>query len=204
MIRLRNAIFGIFAEILSRNIFSSDKVITRRTRDHGAPCSTDAIPPTGGLRIYATGDLILVDADRSGGIVRLVHCWQFLARNRGEGTPHISLFYVFLSPSPRARETYRVLWDFMRVKVQEDLGDRLQAHFAVIERLLPLDLRGGIPGTIIEDCRAQLQDQCILGIFAQLLSGKPGPRNGPPSFSPRGATPPGNSLVKSIAGVPRQ
>ncbi len=204
MKRLRVAILGIFEEILTRKNISRGTGFTRHTKGIFPQFQSNLIPSTGGLRVQASNQYILVDVDRSGGIVHLMQCWKFLGRNRVEGTPHISLFYVFLSQSNRARENYLALWDFMWVKVHNDLGDCLQAHFATIERPLPLDLHVGIPDTIIEHCKAQLQEQCILGIFEQLLSGKPGPRNRPPSFTSHEEISSRDSRVKSNAGVPGQ
>ncbi len=173
MRRFRDAILGIFEEIISRRDLVDRRVITRRTRAHGSN-STDLIPFTGGLRILAAGQVVLVDADRSGGITRLLHCWEFLARNDGIGQVHMSLYYVLLLPSNGARDYYRSTWEFVRGKAQVECGTRLRAFFASCERPRLFEPRAGMSPSIIEHAKAELRGQGMLTSFEAVLAGNAG------------------------------
>ncbi len=144
---------------------------SRRTRAHGTRGLVDEIPSTGGLRVITAGQAILVDADRTGGIARLAQCWEFVSRHREEGSPRLSLFYVFLSRRDCAGDTCRVSWDFLRAKARDDCGERLNAHFATCGQPAPFAFRGGNPALVLKNCKAQLEGQSILGEFARALAG---------------------------------
>ncbi len=172
MKRLRNAIFKTFEDELSRNFDPLEMSTTKRTRDWSALHSINAIPPTGGLGITLPKGLIIVDADRSGGINRLMQCWQFLARNRADDILCITLFYIFLSPSHAASETGHTLWDFVAGKARAECGEHLQVHFAACVRVHGLNSKASIPTDVIEQCTAQLEAQGILAAFERCLAGE--------------------------------
>ncbi len=152
---------GIFREL----------ALSRRTRAHGTRGLVDAIPSTGGLRVITAGQVILVDVDRTGGIARLAQCWEFVSRHREEGSPRLSLFYVFLSRRGCAGDACQASWDFLLAKARDDCGERLNAHFATCGRPAPFDFRGGNPALVFKNCKAQLEGQSILGEFARALAG---------------------------------
>ncbi len=145
--------------------------VTRRTRVHGSGSLTDEIPFTGGIRI-GTGDaLVLVDADRSGGITRLLHCWEFLTRHNGIAPTCISLFYVLLSSRNGAKDFYHSNWEFVKGKAQMECGTRLQAFFAMCERPCLLGQRADISPAIVEQTKAELRRQGTLSSFKAVLAG---------------------------------
>jgi len=169
MKRLRNVILGIFEEIMLRNNYSDVQSSTNRTRVRVPNFKADSIPSTGGLHVHVGHQMILVNADRSGGIVHIVNCWHFLARNCEDRDLRISLFYVFLTASHRASEMQRTLWNYVGTKIRDELGNRLQIYFAECERPPAINPHDEIPTAVIEQCKAQLTGQGILEIFQRHL-----------------------------------
>ncbi len=170
MRRLRDAILGIFRDLLPRDEDSCRLVCANQARHRGLPLPAGLIHPVAGLFIPAGDHVIMVAVDRSGGISHLVRCWHFLEQT-GEGWDlRISLFYVFLSPTRHANETQRALWDFLEKKASSDLGGLLQVHFITCERPRDLDCHAEILPSIVQHCREQLEEQGILGVFRALLA----------------------------------
>ncbi len=120
---------------------------------------------------FSPYNIIIVDADRSGGIAYLLDCWQFMAHNRDKNIPCVSLFYIFLTPPGRNSSIYHELWDFLYTKTEIEVGPRLQAHFGVIQRDFTIDSHADFPSTVIEYCRAQFKEQGILDSFERCTAG---------------------------------
>ncbi len=188
MKRFREMVLGIFRSIAiehagyynleglkqGRGLRTRTKVVTRRTRVQGSRTFTDEIPYTGGLRINTGDALVLVDADRSGGITRLLHCWEFLTRYQRMAPTRVTLFYVFLSPPNGASDLHRSTWEFAKARAQMECGTRLQAFFAACARPHFLEPRTGLIAPILEHSEAELREQCILSSFEAVIAADPG------------------------------
>ncbi len=135
---------------------------------------TDEIPSTGGLRVITGDTIVLVDADRSGGITRLLHCWEFLTRQEGVNPTHISLFYVLVSPPNNSKEYYRSRWEFAKGRAQKECKMRLQAFLASCERPARLEPRAGLSPAIVQQTTAELRNQGMLSAFEAALAGNLG------------------------------
>ncbi len=171
MRRLRDAILGIFGEILSGNSFANAMKYTRQTRVCNPHLPMDSIPSTGGIRIDTARQLILVDADKSGGIAHLFNCWQYLEQIWDLLTQTVSLFYIFLAPSRGVINTRRTFWNFTIGKAKPALGNRFEAFFAACVRPPNLDCHADVPDPVIAQYQAQLEEQGILVQFRRLLEG---------------------------------
>ncbi len=171
MRRLRNAILGIFREIFSRTGEYPERVITRSTRANDFHHIFEVIPSTGGLRIHAAGQNILVDADRSGGIAHLAKYWQYFEQNWNLITETVVLFYIFLAPSRGVINARQALWNFTLEKVKHALGNRFEAFFGTCERPPNIDCHADVPDEVIARYQAQLEEQGILVHFKRLLEG---------------------------------
>ncbi len=171
MRRLRDAILGIFGEILSGNSFANAMKYTRQTRVCNPHLSMDSIPSTGGIRIDTARKVILVDADKSGGIAHLVDCWQYMEQNWDLITETVVLFYIFLAPSRGVIKVQQALLNFTLGKVKQALGNRFEAFFGTCERSPNLDCHLDVPDEVIAQYQAQLEEQGILVHFKRLLKG---------------------------------
>ncbi len=186
MKRLRNAILRTFEEVLLLTRVPEDNTVTRRTRVNGSQHFADVIQSSGGLRICAAGRVIIVTADRSGGIIHLANYWQYVEQNWDLIKETVVLFYILLAPSRGVIKARQALWNFTLEKVKHALGNRFEAFFGTCERPPKLDCHADVPDEVIARYQAQLEEQGILVHFKRLLEGNT-PRQATAIDSPQDA-----------------
>ncbi len=114
--------------------------------------------------------MVMVKIDSSGGITHLLNCWRRLEQNWANKDYAFLLIYVFIVPPHSDLLGQQEFWKFCVQKVKQALGHRFDALFATCVRPLNLNCHEDIPVAIIEQCRAQLEEQGVIRLFQMHLA----------------------------------